>query len=384
MSAVDVSVLSTGHDAADARLHRLVSSLTANGLSVEIIALGTASDGPRQARVTTTCRGSLLHRVLRAGVLPWRSRGRVVIVIDPELTLPALLHRWWRGRTARRSYLVVDIHEDYGKVLMDRSWAHGVRLTAARVIVAISVWASRQADLTVVADDHLPPLRAPVRLVVPNLPILEMLPPARALEPRPRAVYIGDVRRSRGLQTMLLAVEDSPDWCLDVVGPIASTDQEWLRRWRTSSPARDRVTFHGRRPPTEAFRIASGAWVGLCLLDETPAFMSAMPTKIYEYLACGLAVITTPLPRAAALVSTIEAGAVVANCATAAAVLNAWAHRPEVVERHQVAAATWTSQYLRGRVGYPDFVRAVNLLTAQSQKPYESIRTKVRRKDPHQ
>lgn len=365
MGVVDVSVLSSGHDAADARLHRLVSALTTQGMSVEIFALGCVSDGPKGARVTTSRRGSLLRRVLRAAVLPWRARGRVVIVIDPELTLPALLHRRWRARTGQQSSVVVDIHEDYGQVLRDRSWAHGVRLAAARCIVATSVWASRQADLTVVADDHLPPQRAHLRLVVPNLPIPEMLPPVRALDRVPRAVYIGDVRRSRGLQTMLFAMENSPEWRLDVVGPVASSDREWLGRWRACSPARDRVTFHGRRPPIEAFRIASGAWVGLCLLNGTPAFVSAMPTKIYEYLACGLAVVTTPLPRAAALVSAARAGAVVVDFATTSAVLNGWASRPEIVTRHQAAATFWTSQHLVGRADYTDFGRAVDLLGAQ-------------------
>lgn len=365
MSVVDVSVLSTGHDAADARLHRLVTALTSQGLSVEIFALGSAADGPKGTRVTTNRRGSLLRRVLRAAVLPWRARGRVIIVVDPELTLPALLHRRLRNRTGRQSSVVVDIHEDYGQVLRDRSWAHGVRLTAARSIVAASVWASRRADLTVVADDHLPPQRAHIRLVVPNLPILEMLPPVRTLDRVPRAVYIGDVRRSRGLRTMLFAMEGCPEWRLDVIGPIAASDLEWLGRWRACSPARDRVTFHGRRPPIEAFRIASGAWVGLCLLKRTPAFVSAMPTKIYEYLACGLAIVTTPLPRAAALVSTARVGAVVEDFATTAAVLNGWSRRPEIVTRHQAAAASWTSQHLVGRTDYADFARAVDSLVAQ-------------------
>ena len=43
----DVSVVSTGHDVADARLHRICAALLRRGLSVEVVGLGTAVGGPR-------------------------------------------------------------------------------------------------------------------------------------------------------------------------------------------------------------------------------------------------------------------------------------------------------------------------------------------------
>lgn len=358
-SVVDVSVLTTGHDVADARLHRLVATLVRRGLSVEVDGLGVADDGPLGATVRTTHRGSLMRRFLRALLLPWRARGLVLVVIDPELALPALLRRIIGLRSSAGRRLVVDIHEDYAKLLMDRSWATGLRLMAARTVVASSVWASRQADLTMVADGHLPPTLARHRLVVPNLPILDMLPPTADLEPQARAIYIGDVRRSRGLQSMLEVIENSPEWRLDVVGPVAVTDRLWLERWRRSSPARDRVTFRGRRPPEEAWRIASGAWVGLCLLEPTPAFVTAMPTKIYEYLACQLAVLTTPLPRAAALVSEAGAGAVVCDVDAASNMLRAWGRDPKAVIEHRSAAASWVAEHLANQEPYRDFGQAI-------------------------
>jgi glycosyltransferase involved in cell wall biosynthesis len=359
MRSVDVSVLTTGHDVADARLHRLVATLVRRGLSVEVHGLGNAADGPFDATVHTTRRGSLLRRFLRALVLPCRARGHVVVVIDPELALPALLRRVIGRRSSAGRRLVVDIHEDYLKLLMDRDWATGLRLTAARTVVATAVWASRHADLTVVADQQLPPALAQHRIVVPNLPILDMLPATTDPEPRARAVYIGDVRRSRGLHIMLAALEDSLDWTLDVVGPVAVTDRLWLERWRRSSPARDRVTFHGRRPPKDAWKIAAGAWVGLCLLEPTPAFVTAMPAKIYEYFACGLAVMTTPLPRAATLVSEAGAGVVVRDLDAASTTLEAWGRDPEVVLKLRSAAMSWTQEHLARQEPYRDFGQAV-------------------------
>jgi hypothetical protein len=129
------------------------------------------------------------------------------------------------------------VHEDYAARLRDRAWAHGVFGAGARVVAAGGSSLARHADVTVVADGHLPPRQARRRVVVRNLPDLSALPAPGPRDARPRALYVGDVRRSRGLQTMLEAVEAVPEWTLDVVGPVAADDAGWLADWSRRSPA---------------------------------------------------------------------------------------------------------------------------------------------------
>lgn len=361
---VDVSVLSSGHDVADARLHRLVLVLLEAGLSVEVLGLGDRALGPSGARLRTWRRGSRLRRALRALQLPALARGRVQMVLDPELVLPAMARRALARCTGRQTgrQVVVDVHEDYAKLLLDRDWATGVRLRAARALVAVSVAATTMADLTVVADAGLPPQRARRRQVLTNQPLLRLLPQEGRTSTEPRAVYVGDVRRSRGLQSMLAVLEQCPDWYLDVVGPVAAQDRAWLDRWSASSPARGRVTFHGRLPPRDAWRLAARAWVGLCLLEPTPAFRVALPSKILEYLACGLAVVTTPLPRAESVVRDSGAGHVVADADGAVDVLRRWSEAPALVRRHRSAATAWADRHLRDLSPYEAFAAAVGEL----------------------
>jgi glycosyltransferase involved in cell wall biosynthesis len=98
------------------------------------------------------------------------------------------------------------------------------------------------------------------------------------------------------------------------------------------------VRWHGRQPPRDAWRVADGAWAGLLLLDDTPAFRDALPSKLFEYVACGLAVVTTALPRSASLVAETGAGVVVADAQEAAAVLRRWSAAPEELEALRTAA----------------------------------------------
>ena len=113
------------------------------------------------------------------------------------------------------------------------------------------------------------------------------------------------------------------------------------------------MNLWGRRPPQEAWERARGAWCGLVLLDRTPAFVDALPSKLYEYLGSGLAVIASDLPRQAALVRASGAGVVVSDAtpgidlaSAVAEQLRAWEVDPQALEALRGAARTWRHQVL--------------------------------------
>ncbi len=60
-----------------------------------------------------------------------------------------------------------------------------------------------------------------------------------------------------------------------------------------------------------ALRSIEGAMVGLSLLRNLPNYRHSLPTKVLEYLAHGVPVITTPLPEAHDIVEESGGGIVV-------------------------------------------------------------------------
>jgi len=363
----DVTLLSSGHNVADARLHRLVGALRRHGLVVEVIAQGAPKDAPQGCTFRKALgEKGLAMRVARALCLPWLARGNVLIAIDPDLIAMSMI-----VARSRQRQVVVDVHEDYLSLLRDRAWAKGAIGIAARATALVASALAKRADLTVVADVHVPPLTARNRLVVRNLPDLQ-IPSTDEIDAQPRAVYVGDVRQSRGLEMMLRAIEITQSagvpWRLDVIGPVASADQEFVDRWLLESPARHLASFHGRLAPTASWKIALGSWVGLSLLDNTPAFNAAVPTKLYEYAAAHLAVLTTPLPRCVELVSQHQVGKVVADAAQAGAQLIAWANDRDSLREARSAAAVW-AKTLDTSAEYDPFARQVASLSGgQSQE----------------
>jgi glycosyltransferase involved in cell wall biosynthesis len=64
-------------------------------------------------------------------------------------------------------------------------------------------------------------------------------------------------------------------------------------------------------PNDEALKRLDGALAGLSLLHDEPNYRHSMPTKIVEYMAHGIPVITTPSPRAVELIERYQSGVVV-------------------------------------------------------------------------
>lgn len=370
---MDVSVVTSGHDVADARLHRLVGALRREGLSVEVFGLGDPAHGPQGVETRATPRPGMAGRGLLAVRYARAARGRVLLVLDPDAAVVA-----WVAARLRRRRVVIDVHEDYEALLTDRAWAHGPADRAARVVVAAATAVAARADLTLVADEHVPPRESRRRLVVTNEADPSLVPPVDEMAPAatPRAAYVGDLRASRGLFAMLETVRTAPSWHLDLVGPVAAADQEALTRVLAADPdLAARVHLHGRCPPAQAWRIVAGAWVGLALLEDTAAFRAAMPSKVLEYLACGLPVLTTDLARPAALVRDSGAGAVVAGGtpaqvgARAGAVLLDLAATPDLLASWRTAAAAVGRERAGHASPYDAAARAVHELVDAPPRP---------------
>lgn len=365
----DVSVVTSGHDVADARIHRLASALKDAGLTVELLGLGDPGSAPSGVHVRTVARPGVVGRALLAARQASRARGRVMLALDPD----SLVACYLVGR-ARRRRVVADVHEDYAALLVDRSWAAGWKGRVARRVVGIATIVAERSDLVIVADEHVPPERGRSRLVLRNVPYLGLLPGFRPDDPRrQRALYIGDVRASRGLWSMIEAVEGAPGWTLDIVGAVAPGDLDRLEVYQREGPARDRVRVHGRKPPREAWSLARDASCGFTLLEDTPAFRAALPSKLYEYVACGLPVIVTDLPRQRRFVESWGAGAVVPPGPLAgpraSQVLRDWTAHPDALDAIRAASSRFQGEATEWASEYRAVAEAVARLSGRSSTP---------------
>jgi glycosyltransferase involved in cell wall biosynthesis len=148
-----------------------------------------------------------------------------------------------------------------------------------------------------------------------------------------RVVYVGHLSPDRGAAEMaeLARMLRPHDVHVHLVGPADAQAKQIIE----PAQAEGALTWHGFVPNDEAMRLTDGALAGLSLLHDEANFRHSMPTKVIEYMAHGVPVVTTPLPAAAELVRAHDCGFVVPfqdAKAAADAILRLKADRPLRIE----------------------------------------------------
>lgn len=250
----------------------------------------------------------------------------IVLLHDPELLLAAA----GAGRAVGRTTLVWDVHEDTAAALAVKSWLPG---PARRVLPAVVRAAERHAERHVrllLAEDSYAERFARAHPVVPNtVPVPRTEPPPAG---RDRAVYVGRLTRARGaLELIEVGRLLAGTVAVHLVGPADADVAPLLEE----AAGRGEVGWHGFRPNDEALGLLDGALAGLSLLHDLPNYARSRPTKVMEYMAHGVPVVTTPNPSSVELVEGYGAGLVVpfGDAAAAAAAVRRLREDDELRER---------------------------------------------------
>lgn len=295
-----VLVVTVVHHPEDARiLHRQIAALIAHGHTVTYAAPFTARASPPRPGVEGVDLPRATGRDRRAAVREARRllvrRGPTVdavVLHDPELllTLPRTLRHWHRTG-ARRPAVVWDVHEDTAAALAMKGWVPRPLRPPLRLVVrAAELAAERHLHLLLAEYAYQRRFRRP-HPVVPNLvTVPEEPPPAPGDE---RVVYLGQMSRARGAEELVaMARLLAPDVRVELIGAadgdvrgmLAAADRDGVLRW------------HGFLPNDAALDRLRGALAGVSLLRDEANYRHSRPTKVVEYMAYGIPVVSTPNP----------------------------------------------------------------------------------------
>lgn len=302
-----VAVATTVHHPADARIAaRQIPALLDASHEVTYVAAFAARSAPPPPGVSPVDvpRSSGRHRLgaLRRAAQVLRQLGRevdLVLVHDPELLAVAV---GWGDRAP----FVWDVHEDTPASLSDRPWIPDA-LTGAlsRLVRSVEARADRHLHL-LLAEDRYRERFAHPHPVVHNYPLVpESVPPSGP----GRAVYLGRLSASRGLPDLVtLGRRLRDEVAVELIGAPDPSDAAVL----DAGVRRGDVVADGVHVPNaRALSRVEGATVGLNLVHDHPNHMVSLQTKVLEYLARGVPVVTTPLPAAVEMVERHGCGVVV-------------------------------------------------------------------------
>ena len=311
MHELDVLIITTGHDLQDGRLVRHQHSLLRSGMRVQLHKVQSRS---RFLRFFLS--PLIAYRFIK------KSSANCVILPDPELQLflPPVIHR--------ELAVISDVHEDYEKVLFDRTWINKSMVPFVKAITKVLRKVRERWSHVVVTVDRS--IGFDNYLIISNRPNPIDFPQPPNTPSSSRLVYVGDIRESRGLSAMLRLAHASPEIGLDLVGPCA--DEESLYQQIEELDLNERVEWHGRCSYKRSWEIASHCLAGLSLLSPTPSFREAIPTKIWEYWAVGLPILATSIPGQSKLIHAAKGG-VAGSHDELLEILDIWIHNPKEAKK---------------------------------------------------
>jgi glycosyltransferase involved in cell wall biosynthesis len=375
-------VMTVVHNPEDSRIRqRQINALIAAGWRVTYAApfrafglevpparpAGNGRGSLRCINIPRSC-GRRRFRAWRGARTIMRARTRdhdVVLVHDPELVLAAA------GLGLKN--LIWDVHEEPAAALQVKSWMPKVLRRPVAAAWRRAEWvAERQHYLLLAEHAYRRRFRRWHPVVVNSVSVPKAVAPAGD----ERVSYLGSVTMSRGCDTMIevgreLRRRANGTITLEVIGEAA--DPEARQALQSAAAAGD-LNWLGFVRSEEALARVSGSLAGLCLLKDLPNYRVSMPTKIVEYGALGVPVITTPLPLAADLVRSESVGFEVPwndPDAVVDAILKLRAE-PELryqlgANGHQVALRDYDWNRLSA-----DFVRAMDAIASQLRAETQS------------
>ncbi|MHA3948162.1 glycosyltransferase [Cellulomonas bogoriensis] len=302
--------MTTVHHPQDSRIrHRQIDAMLGAGWQVTYAApwrgYGVAEEDVQGLRVLDVPRARGRRRLAALGaarrlLAAEAAAHDVVLLHDPELLL-ALSRRV-------AAPVVWDVHEDTAAAVLVKPWLPvPVRRVAAAAVRRAERRVESRVGLLLAEHAYQERFRRP-HPVVPNT----VKVPAEVVEPGGgRVVYVGSVSVVRGARELCELGARLTHLGVGVeVVVVGGADPEATALLRAAHE-RGVLTWWGFRPSSEAFGHVSGALAGLSLLHDVPNFRHSMPTKVIEYMAHGVPVVTTPLPLAVDLVEGAGAGVVV-------------------------------------------------------------------------
>lgn len=281
---LSVSIVTSAHWEGDPRLNRHVRYLRAAGVQSDLVSFAD--------------RGRIRGLLAALGAIV-RSHSAVVILPDPELfplgSIAALIGR---------SKAVIDIHEDYPEAVASRIWIPALLRPLVRVVADIAIRVGRKIAWRVIVA--APELRQSGDWLVANIPDPSFFEVDENVKSH-RLVYVGDITESRGALEMVDVLGALGDrFELTLIGMIHPRLKVTLKERAQTQGVAEQLILTGRLDHQEAWIRASGALAGLCLLRPVPAYMDAVATKLWEYMALGLPAIVSDLPGQSAIMSEID------------------------------------------------------------------------------
>jgi glycosyltransferase involved in cell wall biosynthesis len=225
----------------------------------------------------------------------------IITIVNPELLPMAFLLRVFT-----RAKIVFDCQEAWADFMRQKPYLGPVRKRmmyyVMKALLKMSQWFLHGiivSDENILKDfKNIPSDRI---VCFHNYPWFSMFPePIEWFRREYDIGYPGTLSRTAGLFQILdvigLLKSDHPEIRALIIGDIPSELKEEVQRVILKYDIRDNIQFHEFIPYDQIPKELSNCKVGLVTLQNLPKFHKNIAGKIFDYMACGIPVVSADLP----------------------------------------------------------------------------------------
>lgn len=228
----------------------------------------------------------------------FRAKAALYHLHDPELIPLGLILRLYGKK------VIYDIHENIAEDIFDKEWIRFKKVWYS-LYNFFEKPALKRFHIILAEDSYLKRYQARTKncLVIHNfcdLPFFRPFITDTADRDPFKLFYIGILLENRGileiLEAMHLAKKKGYSYELHVVAELYTQVSDAVVALPFFEEIKHQVIFYGRKNLEEGYQISKQCGIGLCIIHPMSNSIESYPTKLFEYMAVGLPIVTSHFP----------------------------------------------------------------------------------------
>ncbi len=215
---------------------------------------------------------------------------------DPELFFVGICLRLLGKK------VIFDVHENVAGQIKNKNWLPLRNIFA--FFYKLIDWLSAKFFYLVLAENSYLEIYSKIskrNIVILNMPDIEFLKPYiktdRKIENRIDLFYVGGVSFERGIDVIVKALSILKKHNVDVhfhcIGSLYDNMKTRIEEIENYNDVKENITFYGKMKLDEAYKISLKCHIGLSILKPIENYKNSYSTKVFEYMAIGMPVITS-------------------------------------------------------------------------------------------
>jgi len=312
-----ICVLTTVHQAYDGRIyHKQCKSLKKAGYDVTLLAPKPdkmiKDDGINLIPIEKP--KNELKRFLHAFKvfkLAKETKADLYHFHDPELIPVGVLLRIFT-----RKPVIFDVHEHYPNAIMSKKylkpWLKKPIRLAYEIIEKLSL--PILSGVIYTTEEIGKRYKSYTSCKIENYPLTDMFPPLQKVKgDHHTLLYLGGITRIRGIEELIdgfakVAIERPEAKLLFVGGFESDSFEREIKQRVKEHHLEEKVQFKGKVPYEQIEGYLSTASIGIIPYLPVPNHLVCLPNKLFEYMAAGVAVISSDFPHYRKVVESSSSG----------------------------------------------------------------------------